>query len=219
MNPNADTGKAVLNYPLHSSAGVTLPSFAPGEKEEFVQRLREHDPEALERFFNLFFDGVYGYVRRRVENEHLAEDLTQDILLKIRRSFASFDASRKFGPWVYTIATNRVRDYWRSQSHRVAQRETSVERDGTLDQLSAGPERPESELEQYELNEQVRAAVDQLPQGMRMIVLLRVYEGLAFETVARILSCTAVAARKRYSRALALLRQSLGSPSASTATL
>jgi len=55
-----------------------------------------------------------------------------------------------------------------------------------------------------------RAAIDALPEGLRATVLLRVYEGLSFEEIGRILERNEIAVRKRYSRALGALRESLG---------
>ena len=63
----------------------------------------------------------------------------------------------------------------------------------------------------FEIGEaRVRAAIDALPAGLRAAVLLRIYEELSFEEIGRILERNEVAARKRYSRALAALRESLG---------
>ena len=65
-------------------------------------------------------------------------------------------------------------------------------------------------LDQAELAGRVRAAIDALPGGLRATVLLRVYEGLSFEDIGRILERNEAAARKRYSRALTALRAELG---------
>ena len=175
----------------------------PGRGGTLGERLRSRDPEALERFFDLYFDPVYGRVRGLVENTHEAEDLTQDIFLKIHRSLPSFDPKRSLRAWVFAIAMNRIRDHWRS---RRTLRETDHDDDGTA---SIDSERPDSELERQERDDEVMRAVYRLPFGMRLVFLLRIYDGLTFETIAKILKLTPAAARKRYSRALKLLRKSL----------
>lgn len=172
--------------------------------------LPERDPQALSSFFDAYFDRVYGYVRRLVRDEHLAEDLTQDVFMHVYRALPTYDPERDLRPWVFTIATNKIRDFWRSRRHRESQQEQSVERDAAADHLPAGPQRPDTNLSLRELDEQVRNAVDELPDGMRMAVLLRVYEGMSFEAIGGILDRTEVAVRKRYSRALETLRSSLG---------
>ncbi len=178
---------------------------------EVLQALPQLDPEALAQFFDAYFDRVYGYVRRLVRDEHLTEDLTQDIFLHIHRALPSYDPARDLRPWVFTIATNKVRDFWRSRRHRDSQREKSVEKEAVAETLSAGSERPDSRMDGQELSVQVRSAVDELPEGMRVTVMLRAYEGLSFEAIGAILDRNEVAVRKRYSRALETLRGSLGS--------
>ena len=177
---------------------------------ELRERLPELDPVALDAFFEAYFGRVYGYVRRLVNEEHLAEDLTQDVFLHIHRALPTYDPSRELRPWVFTIATNKLRDHWRSRRHRESQEGSSVESDGETLSLSAGDHRPETELTEREMGEILREAIDELPEGMRMTVLLRVYEELSFEAIGDILGRSEPAVRKRYSRALEALRGTLG---------
>ena len=181
------------------------------DRREFCERLRERDPDALERFFDLYFDRIYRYVCRSVADEHSAEDLTQEIFMNIHRSLPSYEPSRGLEPWIFTIATNRVRDHWRSRHHRESFRQVSVESDGVADQVSVSPN---TDPERAELAQQVRAAINQLSETSRTTILLRAYEGLSFEAIGRIVGHNEVAVRKRYSRALSTLRQSLERTSA-----
>lgn len=187
-----------------------MPEGAPPLAPDVLRGLVARDPNALELFFDAYFERVYAYVRRLLGEEHWAEDVTQDVFLHIYRSFPSYDPARDLRPWVFTIATNKVRDFWRSRRHRDSQREKSVEVEGTADHLADSGERPDSALTQGELDDRIRAAVDRLPDGMRTTVLLRVYEGLSFEAIGEVLDRNEVAVRKRYSRALELLRTTLG---------
>jgi RNA polymerase sigma-70 factor (ECF subfamily) len=174
-----------------------------------LERLPRRDPAALEAFFDAFLPRVYGYVRRLVGEDHLAEDLTQEIFLQVHRSLESYDPTRDIRPWLFSIATNKVRDHWRSRRHREEQGEESAEQEGLAEVLSA-TEPPEARLSASELAERVRQAIEALPEGMRMTVLLRVWEGLSFEEIGAILERNEVAVRKRFSRALDVLRQALG---------
>ena len=174
-----------------------------------LEALPTRDPAALAAFFDAYFDRVYGYVRRLVRDEHLAEDLTQDVFLHVHRAFPTYDPARALRPWVFTIATNKVRDFWRSRRHRDSKSEVSVEREGGVLEISR-PGRPEDSLEEEEFDRQLRDAVDELPEGMRVTVALRVFEGLSFEAIGGVLERSEVAVRKRYSRALEVLRARLG---------
>ncbi len=194
-----------------TSEGVPEASAYPEFPTELRARLVERDPEALERFFEAYFDRIYGYVRRLVGNVELAEDLTQDIFMHLYQGFSKYDPARDLRPWVFTIATNKVRDFWRSRQHRDSLREKSVERgddDWTYDPPAETP-KPEELLTREEVSARLREVVEELPDGLRMTVLLRAYEGLSFEAIGEILGRNEVAVRKRYSRALEVLRNVL----------
>ena len=171
--------------------------------------LPRREPDALGRFFDVWFPRVYAFVRRMVPDEHLAEDLTQDVFVHVYRAVESYDPARALRPWVFTIATNKVRDYWRSRRHRDAQKETSTDNEEGGDYLPSPAPGPEAPLHGEERDRRVRQAIDELPEGMRLALVLRVYEELSFEEIGRILDRNEVAARKRYSRALEALRGSL----------
>jgi RNA polymerase sigma-70 factor, ECF subfamily len=185
----------------------------PELAQDVLDRLPARDPDALRQFFDAYFERVFGFVRRLVDSEHQAEDLTQDIFLQLYQGFPKYDPTRDLRPWVFTVAANKLRDFWRSRRHRETRRERSVDRDEDDDglglELPAATPRPEDDLSAAERARSVREAVDALPEGMRMTVLLRVYEGLSFEEIGSILSRNSMAVRKRYSRALEVLRKTM----------
>ena len=185
------------------------PSSAPVFPVEMRARLARRDPAALALFFDAFFDRVYAYLRRLVADEHLAEDLTQDVFLQAQRALASYDPARDPRPWLFTIATNKLRDHWRARAAHGAGREASLDHEELGERVLA-LQQPPDQLSSEETTARVRAAIDGLPEGLRAPVLLRLYEGLSFEDIGRIIERNEVAARKRYSRALEALRESLG---------
>ena len=147
--------------------------------------------------------------------DHLAEDVTQEVFVHMQRSISTYDPSRELGPWVFTIATNKVRDHWRSRRHNASQRETSLDGGDGGDDETAGfdpPDRsrgPLPELVNEELRAELDAAIDALPPGMRETLILRWYEELSFEEIGRMIARNEAAARKRYSRAFEELRHQL----------
>lgn len=176
--------------------------------QEVLDRLPSLDRDALAALFDAYFPRIYGYLRRLVGSEQLAEDLTQEVFVHLHQALPKYDPARDLRPWLFTLATNKLRDHWRSRQHRLALRERTIDKedDEAPFQLPAQVARPEEELDRHELEERVRQAVEALPEGLRMTVLLRVYEGLSFEEIGEILGRNAVAVRKRYSRGLEALR-------------
>ena len=176
---------------------------------ELRAKLPARDRRALERFYELFFDRVYGYVRRMLGEDGIAEDVTQDVFMHIQRSIHTYDPAREPGPWVFTIATNKVRDFWRSRRHKDAHLEASLDDEEHPIQPVARDKGPLPELEREELSRQLSRAIDELAPGMRETLLLRSFEGLSFEEIGTRIGRNETAARKRYSRALGHLRDAL----------
>lgn len=202
-----------MDEPFEQARPAGVASRAPSRdlSVEDRSRLVVRDEAALERFYLVYFDRIYGYVRRLLREEHLAEDVTQDIFMHIHKSLPGYDPSRELRPWVFTIATNKVRDLWRSRGHREASRELASDDDERdLTDLAVSPLRGPSELlEAGEVSEVVAQAIDALPESMRTVLLLRYYEGLSFEQIGAIVDRNETAVRKRYSRALEELRGQL----------
>lgn len=181
----------------------------PDVPQAVRDRLPFLDVEALTLFYEAYFDRIYGYVRRMVGKDHLAEDLTQDIFLHLHKAFPSYDPTRELAPWVFTIATNKVRDYWRSRAHRTVQREITIDEEERKHWAVSKLPAPTASLENRELSKEIAAAVDMLPEGMRTTLILRYFEQMSFEAIGRIVDRNETAVRKRYSRALEELRKRL----------
>ena len=183
-------------------------------REEFPVELRSAlargEPAALARFFDVHYERVLAYVRRLVGARGEAEDLTQEIFLHVLRALPSYDPARDPRPWLFTLATNKLRDHWRARGAHGGVRVPSLEAEELVGVLASVAPPPGAELDQRELAARVRAAIDALPEGLRATLVLRLDEGLSFEEIARILERNDVAVRKRYSRALAALREALG---------
>lgn len=203
MDPKTQTAAPAGGAPTSPSSAFT--DLSP----EVRAGLPERRPEALQAFYDAYFDRLYGYVRRLVREEHLAEDLTQEIFLHLYQNFASYDPTRALRPWVFTIATNKVRDHWRSRKHQMALRESTLDPEERGPTADASAPRPEARLEASETSEAIARAVEALPDSMRGTLIMRYYEGLSFEEIGAIIDRNQAAVRKRYSRALEELRKLL----------
>ena len=129
--------------------------------------------------------------------------------MHIQRSLHTYDPARELAPWVFTIATNKVRDFWRSRRHRDSLQETSLDLEEAGFQPAAHDLGPLPALENQELGRLLDRAIDELPESMRATLTLRWFEGLSFEAIAALLQRNETAVRKRYSRALEELRRTL----------
>lgn len=188
----------------------TDPASAPGFPPELRPALRRREPVALAALFEACFDGVYAYLRRLVGEPHGAEDLTQEVFVRVFESLDTYDPGRDPRPWILAIASAQARQYWRRRGGRGTQPDSEMDWEGIDVELPATQAGPVTELTREEARARLEQAVQELPPGLRAAVLLRAWEGLSFESIGAALELSEPAARKRYSRALAHLRGVLG---------
>lgn len=175
-----------------------------------IERVRLRDPEALGMLFERYFDQVFGLIYRLLGERAVAEDLTQDVFLKVHRAAPQLDPARDPGPWLTAIAYNACRDLWRSGAHRMARRSAPV--DGVSEaavQLTRGTNDPERDALRAERERLVQDAIRRLPEALRVPIVLHDYQGMGHQEIAELLGVNHAAARKRYSRALAALGEIL----------
>ncbi len=191
-------------------AGGARPAAEPALPRDVLERVRTRDPEALGAFYDRYVDRVFGLALRLLGDRAAAEDITSEVFLKVHRAAHQLDASRDPAPWLAAIATNACRDLWRSGAHRMGRRSDSLEDTaGLAERLSRGDDGPERDALARERAALVQRAIAELPETLRVAVVLHDYEGLDHLEVARITGIEHAAARKRYSRALEALGRRL----------
>ena len=169
--------------------------------QELLQRVRDRDPAAMNRFFEVFFDRVHAYATRLLRDATLAEDLTQEAFLRMHGALDRLDVSRDPTPWVFTIVTNTIRDHWRSRTHQNSGRTVSLD-DSWDPPAPAEVSDPGRLVESKELARTVRRAMDGLSAADREIILLKSLRELETSEVVEILGISAEAVRQRHSRAV-----------------
>lgn len=175
-----------------------------------LEAVCRREPDALAALFECCFDDVYSLAYRLTGEKTAAEDVSQEVFLKVHKAAAQLDPLRDPGPWLTTITYNACREHWRSRGHRLFSRASSL--DGESKQgrrLTNGRRDPERAVEAGEREELVTRALMKLPERMRSVVVLHDYQGMSHEEIARVTGTGHAAVRKRYSRALARLRDEL----------
>lgn len=155
--------------------------------------------------FSEFQKPVYNYVLRMVKDQPLAEELTQDIFVKLYHSLSGFRGDSKVSTWVFRIATNACLDHFRSRSHKKHEQTDLLSPDDLL--KSALPETEqklptaEEELINLEMSSCVRGYIDDLPEDYRAVILLHDLQGLTNPEIAKITGITLENVKIRLHRA------------------
>ena len=156
---------------------------------------------------------IYRYLARLVgQNE--AEDLTQEVFLRVSRSLPDFRGDAKISTWIYRIATNVATDRLRSRSFKETQRDKAIPPgEGSIQDVDALPEEKNSSLERQLMREEMSSCVhdylNTLPENYRAIVTLSEIEGLSNQEIAEVLGLTLDAVKIRLHRGRAKLKEKL----------
>src|SRR6202163_332718 len=161
---------------------ATPPSEATGEIEALIQRCLQGDQLAwdaiVQRYRRKVFNTAYKFVGRHEQ----AEDLTQDIFLKIFKSLETFDRRANFQTWLISVSRNLCIDHYR----RVRKERETIDRDIDANELSpASPdEGPVAAIEQQDRVMLLRQALAALPESLRMAVLMRDIQERSYQEIA-----------------------------------
>lgn len=169
-----------------------------------LSRVIRREPEALELFFDHYYDRVFAHVVNLLRNTTLAEDLTQDVFLRLHGVIDRLDPARDPSGWVFTVATNVVRDYWRSAENRRRESELGVDDPVELDVAHPDQDVAAAMEKDQELT-LVWSALHTLSMEDREIILLKDYEELTTADIGKMLEIKHDAVRQRHSRAVTRL--------------
>jgi RNA polymerase sigma-70 factor (ECF subfamily) len=175
-------------------------------RRERLQAVRRRDPDALAEFFEVHFDRLYHVAFRLVGEHALAEDVMQEVFLKIHRAADRIDPDRDPGPWLATLTRNACREQWRKRRRHV-ERTTSLDQEPSSGGWQpAADDDPERDAVQSQRSDRLTRELMRLPENLREVVVLREFCGLAHEEVASVIGARGATVRKRYSRAIAELK-------------
>ena len=175
-----------------------------------LEAVRRRDGDALGALFDAYFDRLYGFAYRLLGNHSAAQEVTQELFLKVYKAAHQIDPERDPGPWLMMIARNACREYWRKRGRKVEKHSHSLDADYALQQTMAddNPD-PERAMLSSHRETSIQGALMELSEPLRFVVVLYDIEGMSHKEIAGLLGTSPAAVRKRYSRALSQLRRHL----------
>ncbi|HKP70091.1 MAG TPA: sigma-70 family RNA polymerase sigma factor [Pyrinomonadaceae bacterium] len=183
---------------------------------DFLDRLRNGDPDAFDTFITRYSGEIYSLLYRMTGDPEEAGDLTQETFLSALKSIKSFRGESELKTWLFRIAVNHSRNKFRWWKRRKRSETISLDKeigDGTItvgDTLSDDSESPEEAVLRLERRRQLMAALNGLPEMFREAVVLCDIEGLGYEEIARVLAINVGTVKSRLARGREQLRKRLG---------
>jgi len=187
---------SVLNPSMSSSA-------TPEPEIEWMARIRDGDMEAFRCLVEAHQARVVGTISKMLGSDAEAEDLAQQVFIRIWKSAPRYRPTAKFTTWLFRITRNLVFNELRRKRHFVDQADEMPEPAERRDQ------EPDKVLMKGELQSAIQNAIDQLPESQRLAIILRRYEGMAYEEIAAVMGTTVPAVKSILFRARAELRERL----------
>jgi len=154
--------------------------------------------------YDQYYTPVKTYVAAMTRDDWAADDIVQEVFLKVQRKFETLNDEAKLKPWIYSIARNQCLDHFRKVS---ASRENQTGEDHEIDGIQ--PPLIQLQLERREMSRCVQDKIDLLPSSKREVIILFDTMGLNHQQVADILGIQIGAVKVRLHRARKLLKEIL----------
>jgi RNA polymerase sigma-70 factor (ECF subfamily) len=166
---------------------------------ELMRQVRGGRTVALATLFERHHTRVYGYCLRMTGNRSAAEDLVQDVFMKMLKYKATFKDDSELVPWMFGIARNSCLGHLK--------RRANDKLPATVPADEAADERTHEEPQDERQSELVRQALLKLPPERREVLVLSRYEYKSYDEIARVLDCSVGAVKVRAHRAMKQLRE------------
>jgi RNA polymerase sigma-70 factor (ECF subfamily) len=173
--------------------------------EELMLAYGAGDASAFDALYARHRGGVFRYLRRQAGSAALAEELFQDVWLRLIDARASYEPRAKFTTWLFTIAHNRLMDHFRTRARAAL---VSYD-DDPVDDVAADTPRPDESLERKQDAARLLAALDALPAAQREAFVLQQEGELSVEQIAAVTGVNRETAKSRLRYAMAKLRAGL----------
>ncbi|WP_436415902.1 RNA polymerase sigma factor [Petrimonas sp.] len=172
--------------------------------EQLIHEILSGDTSAFKTLMEKYQMQVFRTVMGFVHSKEDAEDVTQDIFVKVYQSLASYKGESEFSTWLYRITVNMSINFVnRNRKNRLLQ---------SLEDIFFKPsseKTPLEQLEEWERDQRIRKAIDSLPEKQRMAFILSKYEELPQKTIASVMNTTEGAVEQLLQRAKNNLQKKL----------
>ena len=176
---------------------------------DLMLKAKRGDIDAFELLIERHQGAVIGTVSKMLNNSADAEDIAQQVFIRLWKSAPKYEVKAKFTTFLFTITKNLV---FNETSRRARKKQVSLEEraeDSHLEIADESYSKPDQNVLQAELQLAVDNAIQQLPEKQRLAVILRRYEQLSYEEIADVLELSVSAIKSQLFRARTTLRELL----------
>jgi RNA polymerase sigma-70 factor, ECF subfamily len=211
-----DVGSIALNRGLLAMGGHAPAAVASAGEltdADVMLRVKAGDDSAFDYLVQKYRRQIINFMYRMAHNSAAAEDLAQEVFLRVYRSRANYEPSAKFTTWLYRIATNLGVNYARDTRHERPENVMNLDEPdsetGQAQDLADKTPSVEEEILRRERLAAIRAKVEALPERQKMAVLMHKYQQMDYRHIAEVLKLSESATKSLLFRAYETLRTEL----------
>jgi RNA polymerase sigma-70 factor, ECF subfamily len=176
--------------------------------EQLFSRYQSGDEQAFRMIVERYEPSIKGFLHKRLKDDERVQDLTQDTFLRVHRARERYDTSRKFSTWIYTIASNLLKNEYRNRSRRRETNFSDLRKDTGPQGAASRPIEfeteqadPERIAYQAELREAIREAIERMDEHHRVPFVMREVEDRTYEEISEAIGVPVGTVKSRLFRA------------------
>lgn len=174
------------------------------DPKRLMHLAKDGDTEAFGLLYELYFAPIFRYIYFRVKTKEEAEDLVQNVFLKVYKSISTYEERNKEPlAYFFTVARNTVIDYWRKKKDII------VEQEKVINRISTDSENPRDLIERKETSGTIHQAIAHLTDEQQEVIIMKFINELSNQEIAKLLGKNEAAVRQLQCRALKLLHKYL----------
>ncbi len=168
------------------------------QDEIIIKEIKNGNKEIFGKLVEKYQDSLFTFIFYSVKDEGNAKDILQETFIKALKEIDKYKEEGKFKAWLWTIARNKVMDFYRKGGKTVPLEEEIIKQDDETSKKALG---------QIELNH-IKSLIENLPPEQKEVILMRQY--LSFKEIASVLNCPLGTVLARLNRAIKKIQKSLG---------
>jgi len=177
------------------------------DDKNLIQQYLKGDEKSLEVLIARYLKPIYSFVYKNVGNQANAEDITQEVFIKVWKNIKKFDQNKNFKPWIFQISKNASIDFLRKKKSIPFSRfENEKGQNALVDNIAAAPS---NLIERFSDKKVLAAALHGLPKKEQKIIDLRHNYGLSFKEIAEVFDESINTVKSRYRRTLANMKKNI----------